>query len=478
LNRPKPLPNLDCNILCGNSLMDEFEGIKLINPSELFPSKDNTILLDQSRYDGILSTLFDCQDKLFRESNHYEKEKLKKRIKNCIDDVVLFSLNQADKKILKKYNEIKNKAVLPYFLWQLEFGRIFKEKGGFDIVIGNPPYGAKVSEVDKKIYKRKYCCAKTIKGKQKGSVDTFALFIEKGFDLCIENATVNFIVPMSVISSDSMTALHNLLEQNCNVIKVSSYSNRPKQIFDAACIRTSIIMFKKTLSPIEHIYTTKLIRRSENNTIENIIKNLHFVDSIKCKIEGRYPKVGTTDEVNILTKMINNVNRIKDYYSVDGAPFYYRTAGGRYFNVVTVARTGSSQEKPFLVKSNFEKICAAIFSTSLFWFYQQVYTDGLHLKQSEVENFPVFNFESVDKSILNKVIDIYDRYVVDIEKNALEMQSSGKSSYNVSKVKTYKIRKSKNIIDELDDIIDPLYGLNYKEIEFVKNYEYEVRMKD
>jgi hypothetical protein len=28
----------------------------------------------------------------------------------------------------------------PFFIWELEFGRVFKEKGGFDIVVGNPPY--------------------------------------------------------------------------------------------------------------------------------------------------------------------------------------------------------------------------------------------------------------------------------------------------------------------------------------------------
>ncbi len=56
--------------------------------------------------------------------------------------------------------------------------------------------------------------------------------------------------------------------------------------------------------------------------------------------------------------------------------------------------------------------------------------------------------------------------------------TSGSSSYNVSNFKEYKIGKSKNIIDEIDDYIAPLYGLSQEELEFIKNYEIEFRLTD
>ena len=41
---------------------------------------------------------------------------------------------------LERYYETKNMASKPFILWQLDFARVFREKGGFDIVVGNPPY--------------------------------------------------------------------------------------------------------------------------------------------------------------------------------------------------------------------------------------------------------------------------------------------------------------------------------------------------
>lgn len=44
--------------------------------------------------------------------------------------------------------------------------------------------------------------------------------------------------------------------------------------------------------------------------------------------------------------------------------------------------------------------------------------------------------------------------------------------------KEYKLRKSKHLIDKLDDLICPLYGLTKEETDFIKNYEIEFRLDD
>lgn len=75
--------------------------------------------------------------------------------------------------------------------------------------------------------------------------------------------------------------------------------------------------------------------------------------------------------------------------------------------------------------------------------------------------------------ILNR---LYERYLLDIEANANIRKTSGKSSYSMDSFKEYKIILSKSIIDEIDDYIEPLYGLTPEEIDFIKNYELEFRM--
>ena len=476
--KPKPLPNLDCNIICGNSLIDEFEGVALIKHSKVLnnmaEAKGQGLLL-QEEIDIRIADLIRVQKNLFHESDHARKEEYRRYICDIYDGIILEQLGK-NSALAKRYKLAAQQKSLPFVLWQLYFPTVFKENGGFDIIVGNPPYGAKISATDKKVVKKSYLCTKTISGKQKGSTDTFALFIEKSFNLCNKGGIVNLIVPMSVTSSDSMTALHNLLEANCNVIRVSSYSNRPKQIFDAACIRTSIFYFKKTLSPIENLFTSKIMRRDESHSIKNIIESLPFVDSLKFKLPGRYPKIGTGQQFGIISKMFSADKKIADYADEDGEPFYYRTSGGRYFNVITDYPTGSSKEKPFPVNKKFSKIIAATLSTSLFWFYQQTYTNGLDLKQFELENFPLFDLEKLSAEDLSAVGSLYDEYLSDIERNVKHSNFAEGSVYKQSGAKIYKLVKSKPLIDKLDDVIGKFYDLTDEEINFIKNFELEIRM--
>jgi len=122
---------------------------------------------------------------------------------------------------------------------------MFGIKEGFDIVIGNPPYGAKVNDSEKNYFQLNYKTAKTIKGIQKGSLDTYTLFIELGHNICKKGGNLHYIVPISITSSDSVTGVHKLLEETCSLIKISSYAVRPEPVFENAVVNTSIIFFKK-----------------------------------------------------------------------------------------------------------------------------------------------------------------------------------------------------------------------------------------
>jgi hypothetical protein len=88
-----------------------------------------------------------------------------------------------------------------------------------------------------------------------------------------------FIVPLAITSSDSMTALHNKIFQNCSMFKVSSYSNRPRKIFDNADQRVSIIYAKKDNTKIKNLFTTKVNKRYESTEIKDVIDGLNYVNS-------------------------------------------------------------------------------------------------------------------------------------------------------------------------------------------------------
>ena len=346
-------------------------------------------------------------------------------------------------------------------------------KEGFDIVIGNPPYGAKIDNNQKTIIKRNYTVANTSNG-IKGSTDTFCVFIEKGFNLLRKDGVLTYIIPMSFTSSDAMGQVYRLLFGNCDTLKVSSFSNRPKQIFEDAGLRVSIISFAKTETPMKHLLTTKMMRRRKDEPMKQLMDNLQFVESLPYVLTARLPKVGSNNETQVLNKILELPHRVKDFFANDGKPLYYRAAGGRYFNVVTDYSTFTSAEKQLNLR--YHRQIGLCLSSTLFWFYQQVYTDGLNLKQSEIKNFPLPNFDKMPKEILSVFNKLYSRYLEDIETKANRRIASGDSSYNVDSFKEYKIVRSKAIIDEIDDYICPLYGLTQEETDFIKNYELEFRL--
>jgi hypothetical protein len=159
----------------------------------------------------------------------------------------------------------------------------------------------------------------------------------------------------------------------------------------------------------------------------------------------------------------------------NGNPIYYRSAGGRYYNVITNYPTESSAEKSFLIKSEYTNIVGAILSSNLYWWFQQVITDCLNLKNYEILSF---GFPDVNKICASKtkLENLYNDYLLEIETNASIRIASTRT--NIETFKEYKIGKSKHLIDKIDDIIGPLYGLTIEEINFIKKYEINFRLQD
>ena len=466
--KPSALPNMDFKIMQGNSLLEQYKGFDLsrIMETKQVLHSGHQFQLFEDDVDIIRAEIKNTINQYFLEHDHEMRRTMRKSIQDKIQK------QMAIQGVTVDISDIKDIAANDqFFLWHTWFSDVF-EQGGFDIVIGNPPYGAKLSEKEKRICKQIYRSAKTSNG-IKGSSDTFVIFIEQGLKLLQQKRPLCYIVPLSVGSSDAMGQLHEIIKANCETIKISTYSNRPMQIFESAGLRVAILLCNKTNTRLNRLYTTKLIRRRSTDSLFNIVNNLEFVNSIDYLMRGRFPKVGTSYECNILKLIFNTQKNLQSYLSVDGKPVFYRAAGGRYFNVITDYSTHTSAEKS--VKVKYARQIGLCLSSTVFWFYQQVYTDGLNLKSYEINSFPLPDFTRVPSQLLVQMDELYTKYLQDIESKANIRISSGNSSYNVSQFKEYKIVRSLDIIRQIDDIVCPLYGLNLEQTEFIKNYEIEYR---
>ena len=466
---PEALPNLDFKIMQGNSLLEQYKGADLSTMTENNPESGHGITLFDSMLDVYRKNLRDKLAEYYACPEHDKKVQLRKDIA----DIVKQELSEQGIHI--DFEDLDLSANSQFFLWHTWFHDVFSRpsKEGFDIVIGNPPYGAKYDNETKRYYKNTYVTANSIRGLQKGSLDTYTLFIEQGYNLLRRDGSFAYIVPISLTSSDSLTGVHRILMGNCDTIHISSYAVRPKPVFENAVVNTSILLFLKTGTPCQHLYSTKMHRRGNKFDLQKLIDNLEFVDVKGQTLYGRIPKIGSEIEKNILNKLFKQ-KKLGTLVKTSGSPIIYRFAGGRYFKVVTNYSNGSSAERTiFFANKKIADAVGCILSSNLsFWFYQ-IFSDNLNWKTYEIENFTLPQLSTENVEYLDK---LYSRYLTDIEAKANVRTTSGESTYNVDSFKEYKIVHSKAIIDEIDDYICPLYGLTQEETDFIKNYELEFRL--
>lgn len=113
---PIPLPNLECNIVCGNSLIDEFEGHKLIPQSDLLGTQVSGAEYSwhQQELEALIPRLIDAQNRLFNCDDTYKKEQIKEEISATKDQMIRTELSGLTQDSLERYEESKKLASKPY----------------------------------------------------------------------------------------------------------------------------------------------------------------------------------------------------------------------------------------------------------------------------------------------------------------------------------------------------------------------------
>ena len=246
---PLPLPNLECNIRCGNSLIDEFEEIKLINESDLLGNVSNISQTNfyQSGFDATLERLIAKQDELFRCDSTEKKSDLLQEIEDLRNAVIMTQLDGASPETIEKYEETKHMASKPFMLWQLDFAKVFREKGGFDIVIGNPPYiqlqkaitddgSVKLGD----LYKNQHFETFEKTG------DIYCLFYEKGYLLLHDDGILTFITSNKWMRAGYGKSLRGFFASKTNPIKLIDFANQ--KIFESATVDVNILVFERCIN--------------------------------------------------------------------------------------------------------------------------------------------------------------------------------------------------------------------------------------
>lgn len=125
------------------------------------------------------------------------------------------------------------------FDWQKEFPQVF-EKGGFDVVIGNPPYVNMANiqnEQERKFYQNNYS---TVKNK----CDLYSIFTEKAKSLLKEKGLLGFIFPNSWMGTESFSKFREFLSKEVNVYQLVEL---PPGVFEDAIVTTVLCFYRNVL---------------------------------------------------------------------------------------------------------------------------------------------------------------------------------------------------------------------------------------
>lgn len=334
---PPTLPNLDCHILCGNSLIDEFEKVKLFDPNILSGSGD----LISGLYESMFNKLYDAERKFFYAQNHEDKKQYREEIEKIKLSIMESALSGCTNDTKERFLQTRQMASKPYTLWQLEFSKVFKDKGGFDIVIGNPPYlearnegfSDEQKEILQHLLREKY--GNKFDLIPRGS-DLLIYFFELSLSIMKRTGINAFITQNSWLDTEYGFSFQKFLLSKTNILGIVDSDFKA---FDTANINTVIsffegnigctkeILFARCHKPFSNYYfPTQNYQKelSSNVTIKHFNKNdplimenkwgfifnsdLEFIEIVKS-LSKKGQKVGDIDWLSIG----QGLNITKDY---------------------------------------------------------------------------------------------------------------------------------------------------------------------
>ena len=139
---------------------------------------------------------------------------------------------------------LENEDITP-FDWEAEkygFGKIFQENGGFDCIIGNPPY-IRIQEMQKfaekqvNVYKEQYVSAK------QGNIDIYIVFIERSISILSTYGVLGFICPYKFFNANYGECIRKIVSDGHYLDKIVHFGIN--QVFDNATTYTCLLFLEK-----------------------------------------------------------------------------------------------------------------------------------------------------------------------------------------------------------------------------------------
>ena len=474
----EPLPDIDFNIQAGNSLVGFTSAASVRRAMEVDLKGQRRMMSHDDEDD--LRRIEAKATEIARNYSHFQqsqtqygmgyaelaeaKQQLQSKLDNLRTelDVVLAQQYGVGKNPAKAFQQWQGSH--QPFHWFVEFYEIMN-KGGFDVIIGNPPY------VEYNNVKKNY----TVKSyKTEACGNLYAYVLERSKDLSNPWASLSMIVPLSGHSTKRMTPLiKNFYEhfKSCHLMNISGDAN-PSRLFPNVKFRLAIFVVSNNgegmfTSGYTHFYA------DERNTL---FSSLSYTDIGNLRYATSIPKVSSAVHQQVLKKLNSHQRTWQEATPTLGNELLYHSApvnwirshtSTPYFHSERDGEKKSTELKSLYSKPTEIPSLQSILCSTTFFIWWSSTSDCYHLNKPEILKFPMISSDELD-TISHK---LEANMKIQSKRRVYNYKTTGRVEYD-----EFYMKLSKRFIDEIDSMLAKHYGFTEQELDFIINYDIKYRM--
>lgn len=466
-----PLPDIDFNIRCGNTLVGyatEAQLEKDLVQGDMFAKQEFEKKIQERLV--VVSAAYELfrQVQLSGSDDRVEYAKAKKDLRQHLADLNEL-LNRHMFAAIGSNNEDEYAEFLSShqpFHWLAEFYNIIHGNGGFDVVIGNPPY---VTFTDNSLtYEVKNY--KTYESK-----NLFALVGERCIMISNKKSSIGYIIPLSGMSIDGFESFQKEIYKN-RFSWNSFYSGdrNPSELFTGVKIRAGIYLSRPKYSKSYSKYVCRYIKwySSEREYLFSKVIYVECFDTLNApKLAGRLGK-------NVIKKIVTSKDSLASKFAKEDTIYYhaapiYWNKGLYDLSVLQSNRLNIADSyKICPISHQFKGVLYDIIMSSLFFYFWISMSDCYNFTKKYFSLFKIPKINDFKK---------FDKLAVmlnaDLEKNMIPAEYTYKNKGKVNFAQFFP-RLSKLIIDEVDKVLAKHYRFTDEELDFIINYDIKYRMGD
>ena len=465
----EPLPDIDFNIQAGNTLVgyatyDEVE--KAVTGKLDFDNTIKHIKEGAEDVEHLFEKFRQQQTELGGVVTPIDKQVLRDKLQGLEDELNRFLADEYKVDPNKKLAYQSWLSSHKPFHWFIEFYGILK-KGGFDVIIGNPPY------VEYGKVKKDY----TISGYETESCGNLYTFVmEQSQSIQKAHSRMGLIVPISLTSAQRMKPLQRRLLNKTDMIHFSNFAIRPAALFPSVMQRLTICLMCNGSNGSAYTTDYTTWYADERPELFHLLKYTSLNGIVQ---EYSLPKVNTLISRSALSKILVAGQHWRSYREFRGnSTVFYHNAGGywiktfnfrpHYRSLADPEKTHTTISELHLPSRDLATTYLCVLNSSLFYFFWKSLTDARHVYPSDIAMLPISL--PLPQQSLDKFYSLEEKLMTAYRKNSTRI------IYGKAEVDQFSVAPCKPIIDEIDRVLAQHYGFTDEELDFIINYDIKYRM--